>query len=80
MIKASILAGSIMAFTRSLGETGATQAVVSSANTAPVYIVTLINKQHAYYTAALACIILIVVSFIFMLSLRYVTRRSKGAN
>jgi thiamine transport system permease protein len=80
MIKASILAGSIMAFTRSLGETGATQAVVASANTAPVYIVALISKQHAYYTAGLACIVLIVVSFLFMLSLRYVTHRTKGAN
>ena len=80
MIKASILAGSIMAFTRSLGETGATQAVVASANTAPVYIVALISKQHAYYTAGLACIVLIVVSFVFMLGLRYITRRKTGAS
>ena len=66
-----------MAFTRSLGETGATQAVVASAITAPVYIVNLISKQHAYYTAALACIVLIVVSYVFMLSLRLATRRKK---
>jgi thiamine transport system permease protein len=80
MIKASILAGSIMAFTRSLGETGATQAVVASANTAPVFIVALISKQHAYYTAALACIVLIAVSFVFMLGLRFITRRKSEAN
>ncbi|HNU35678.1 MAG TPA: iron ABC transporter permease, partial [Methanomassiliicoccales archaeon] len=73
----SILAGAIMAFTRSLGETGATQAVVASAKTAPVYIVDLIRLQteSGYYTAGLACIVLIIVSFVFMLALRYVTNR-----
>ncbi len=77
MIKSSILAGAIMAFTRSLGETGATQAVVASAKTAPVYIVDLIRLQTAsgYYTAGLACIVLIIVSFMFMLALRYITNR-----
>jgi len=77
MIKGSILAGAIMAFTRSLGETGATQAVVASAQTAPVYIVNLIKLQTAsgYYTAGLACIVLIIVSFVFMLALRYITNR-----
>ncbi len=77
MIKSSILAGAIMSFTRSLGETGATQAVVASAITAPVYIVELI-KTEAFYTAGLACIVLIIVSYVAMLSLRYVTngRRS----
>jgi len=78
MIKGSILAGAIMAFTRSLGETGATQAVVASAVTAPVYIVKLI-KSEAFYTAGLACIVLIIVSYVAMLALRYVTngRRSR---
>ncbi|HUT26733.1 MAG TPA: ABC transporter permease subunit [Methanomassiliicoccales archaeon] len=78
MIKGSILAGAIMAFTRSLGETGATLAVVSNANTAPVYIVNLIYAG-GYYTAGLACIVLIVVSYIAMLTLRYITngRRSR---
>ncbi|MHC1681030.1 MAG: ABC transporter permease [Methanomassiliicoccales archaeon] len=77
IIKSSILAGAIMAFTRSLGETGATQAVVASARTAPVYIVDLIKLQTAsgYYTAGLACIVLIIVSFVFMLALRYITNR-----
>jgi thiamine transport system permease protein len=77
MVKSSILAGAIMAFTRSLGETGATQAVVANAQTAPVYIVDLINLETAagYYSAGLACIMLIVISFLFMLALRYVTNR-----
>lgn len=73
MIKGSILAGAIMAFTRSLGETGATLAVVANANTAPVYIVNLVNQQ-SYYLAAMACIILIIISYVFMLLLRRFTR------
>lgn len=79
MIKSSILAGSIMAFTRSLGETGATQAVVSDVVTAPVYIVELVQGQE-YYLAGLACIFLIVVSYAAMLFLRYLTRKRKEAS
>jgi len=75
MVKPAILAGAIMAFTRSLGETGATLAVVPEAITAPVYIVSLIKDYHAYYQAGLACIILIAVSYTAMLSMRFVTRR-----
>ncbi len=77
MIKASVLAGAIMAFTRSLGETGATIAVAgNSVNTAPVYIVNLINAEQ-FYMAALTCIVLIVVSFAFMLALRGITRKRR---
>jgi thiamine transport system permease protein len=74
MIKTSILAGAIMAFTRSLGETGATLAVVANANTAPVYIVNLIQADQ-FYTAGLACIVLIIVSYVFMVLLRIITKR-----
>ncbi|NLK26332.1 MAG: iron ABC transporter permease [Euryarchaeota archaeon] len=73
VIKSSILAGAIMAFTRSLGETGATLAVVANANTAPVYIVNLVNSQ-SYYLAALACIILILISYVSMLLMRHFAR------
>jgi len=50
---------------------------VASARTAPVYIVDLIKLQTAsgYYTAGLACIVLIIVSFVFMLALRFITNR-----
>jgi thiamine transport system permease protein len=75
-IKFSILAGAIMAFTRSLGETGATLAVVQNANTVPVYIVNLV-KSGSYYPAALACIVLIVISFMTMMLMRYITSRAK---
>jgi len=78
IVKSSILAGAIMMFTRSLDETGATMAVVPEAVTAPVYIVTLVGRL-AYYEAALACIVLIVVSYTAMLALRYLTLRVKVA-
>ncbi|MDW5563833.1 MAG: ABC transporter permease subunit [Methanomassiliicoccus sp.] len=78
LIKGSILAGAIMAFTRSLGETGATQAILgNNAQTAPVFIVSLV-KSNAFFQAGLACIILIVVSYIFMLMLRYITKRKEA--
>lgn len=76
MIKPSILAGAIMAFTRSLGETGATLAVSPEAITAPVYIVRLIKDYQAYYQAGLACIILIAISYCAMLLLRYITKKA----
>ncbi len=75
-IKFSILAGAIMAFTRSLGETGATLAVVKDANTVPVYIVGLV-KVGSYYPAALACIVLIAITFITMMVMRYITRKAE---
>jgi thiamine transport system permease protein len=65
-----------MAFTRSLGETGATRAVVEGANTAPNFIVNLV-QAHDYYSAALACIVLIVISYAFMLALRYMVRKRR---
>jgi len=75
-LKFSILAGAIMAFTRSLGETGATLAVVRNANTVPVYIVGLVRSGE-YYPAALACIALIAISFLTMMLMRYITRRAQ---
>ena len=73
-IKFSILAGAIMAFTRSLGETGATLSVVKNANTVPVYIVNLV-KVESYYPAALACLVLIIITFITMLIMGYIAKR-----
>jgi ABC-type sulfate transport system permease component len=56
-IKGSVLAGAVMGFTRSVGETGATLAV-SSLETAPVYIVNQIKVQN-YSVAAMATLLLI---------------------
>lgn len=74
MVKASVLAGAIMTFTRSLGETGATLAVSPKAITAPVYIVELI-RSGSFYQAGLASIILIIVSFLIVLVMRRMTTR-----
>ncbi len=78
VIKPAILAGSIMAFTRSVGETGATQAVSPQAVTAPVYIVNLLNaKTGNFYLAALSVSILTVVSAVAMLGMRYAVKRAR---
>lgn len=77
-IRPAILAGSIMAFTRSLGETGATQAVSTSTETIPILIVNLIIKTKDYYPAALAQLVLLFVSFAAILGLRLVLERRKG--
>jgi len=74
IIKSSIVAGAILAFTRSLGETGATIAISNSVSTVPVYIMGLINKGN-YSEAALCSIILIVICFILMFAVRMVTNR-----
>ena len=74
IIKSSIIAGAILAFTRSLGETGATLAIDRSANTVPVYIINLLDAgQHS--EAAFCSIILIAICFVFMLVLRLVINR-----
>ena len=74
IIQSSIVAGAILAFTRSLGETGATVAISSSVNTVPVYIMSLINKNH-YSEAAFCSIILIAICFVFMLIVRLMVSR-----
>ena len=66
-IKGSILAGAVMAFTRSVGETGATLAV-SSLQTAPVYIVNQITASTPNYgLAALATLLLTAIGYIFIM-------------
>ncbi len=65
-IKGSILAGAVMAFTRSVGETGATSAV-SSLQTAPVYIVNQIKVVN-YGLAALATLLLTVIGYLFIIT------------
>src|SRR5437867_2420215 len=78
VIKPAILAGSIMAFTRSVGETGATLAVSPQAITAPVFIVNLLNvKTGNFYLAGLSVGILTLVSAGAMMSMRYFTRRAR---
>jgi thiamine transport system permease protein len=76
LTKYSILSGAIIVFTRSISETGATLAVVTSLQTAPVVIVNWV-KQVVPATPSdigLGCGILILLSLGILLTLRLVTR------
>ncbi len=77
LIKNGLIAGSIMVFTRSLGETGATVVVMGLVRTIPVTIVDWVEAMELE-AAAFASFILIVLSFILILILRRVTGKEKG--
>ncbi|MHA1995042.1 MAG: ABC transporter permease [Candidatus Hodarchaeales archaeon] len=77
VIKFSIIAGAIMSFTRSVGETGATLAVSPSSTTAPVFIVNLIKNDQNYFLAALTTLILIFISSLLIFTLRASISRAK---
>jgi thiamine transport system permease protein len=76
LTKYSILSGAIMVFTRSVSETGATVAVVSSLKTAPVVIVDWVRNPalHSPLEVGLAAGILVLLSFVILFLLRLVTR------
>jgi thiamine transport system permease protein len=80
LTKYSILSGAIMVFTRSISETGATLAVVSTLQTAPVVIVNWV-KQVVPATPSeigLGCGILILLSLVILLLLRLATRGKRS--
>ena len=76
LTKYSILSGAIMVFTRSVSETGATVAVVTSLRTAPVVIVDWVKHKvpATPLEIGLGCGLLILFSFIILFGLRLVTR------
>ncbi len=80
LTKYSILSGAIMVFTRSVSETGATVAVTTTLQTAPVVIVNWVKalmKQQQVATSSeigLGCGYLILLSFIILLALRLMVR------
>ncbi len=76
IIHSAVIAGGILAFTRSLGETGATISISSKVNTVPIYITNLVS-DGLYSEAAICSMILIFICFAMMLALRIVTGRSK---
>jgi thiamine transport system permease protein len=79
LTKYSLLSGAIMVFTRSVSETGATLAVSSNLQTAPVLLVNWI-KQNVPATGldiALASGFLVLFSFIILLVLRLVVGREE---
>jgi ABC-type sulfate transport system permease component len=79
LTKYSILSGAIMVFTRSVSETGATLAVSTNLQTAPVVIVNWVKGvvPETPLDIGLGCGILIVLSFIILLVLRLITRKGK---
>ncbi len=74
--KYSILSGAIMVFTRSVSETGATIAVVTSLRTAPVVIVEWVKGTVPANSLeiGLGAGILVMLSFLILFLLRLVTR------
>jgi len=76
LTKYSILSGAIMVFTRSVSETGATVAVVTSLRTAPVVIVEWVKGTVTANSLeiGLGAGILVVLSFLILFLLRFVTR------
>jgi thiamine transport system permease protein len=68
-IKNGIIAGMIAAFTRSLGETGATLVVMGADRTIPVLIVDWV-EENAWAAAALASVLVIILSALLLLLLR----------
>jgi thiamine transport system permease protein len=86
LTKYSILSGAIIVFTRSVSETGATLAVSSHLQTAPVLLVNWVNSLlHNTpiagvnsLTVGLACGFLIVFSFVILFVLRLLTRKGKA--
>jgi len=76
LTKYSILSGAIMVFTRSVSETGATLAVVTTLQTAPVAIVNWVRQVVPATPSeiGLGCGILVLLSFAILLVLRLLTR------
>ncbi|MBM4401477.1 MAG: ABC transporter permease subunit, partial [Crenarchaeota archaeon] len=76
LTKYSILSGAIMVFTRSVSETGATLAVRTNLQTAPVVIVDWVKGvvPATSLEIGLGCGLLVLLSFLILLLLRFVTR------
>ena len=76
LTKYSILSGAIIVFTRSMSETGATAAVASTLQTAPLIIVNWVKGKVSAtpLEIGLGCGILILFSFIFLLVLRFISK------
>ena len=74
LTKYSILSGAIMVFTRSVSETGATLAVVTKLQTAPVVLVNWVTQKAPSLRIGLGCGFLIFFSFIILLALRLIVK------
>ena len=74
LMKEGLIAGSILAFTRSLGETGATIILSGLVETAPILIVGF-RRQLELPSASLLAGILIAISLLLLFSIKFLSRR-----
>ncbi|MFW9989072.1 MAG: ABC transporter permease [Candidatus Odinarchaeota archaeon] len=74
LMKEGLIAGAILAFTRSLGETGATIILSGLVETAPILIVGY-RRQLELPSASLLAGILIVISLLLLFSIKFITRK-----
>ncbi len=74
LIREGLIAGAILAFTRSLGETGATMICAGLIETAPLVVVGL-RKQLQLPTASFLSLILITISLILLVIVKLIARR-----
>lgn len=77
LTKYSIFSSAVMVLTRSVAETGATVAVVTDLQTAPVLLVNWINQSAIYSpsTVGLGILFLVLLAFISLLGFRLALRR-----
>jgi thiamine transport system permease protein len=75
-IKQGIIAGCIMVFTRSLGETGATIVVMGNVRTIPVLIVDWVEAN--FYPSAIFASVLIIIFGAFLIFLLRITIKNRG--
>lgn len=76
MMKEGLIAGAVLAFTRSLGETGATIILSGLVETAPIMIVGF-RRQLELPSASLLAGILIAISLILLFSIKFLTRKTR---
>ncbi|MFW9901642.1 MAG: ABC transporter permease, partial [Candidatus Thorarchaeota archaeon] len=74
MMKEGLIAGAVLAFTRSLGETGATIILSGLVETAPIMIVGF-RRQLEIPSASLLAGILIAISLLLLFSIKFLTRK-----
>jgi thiamine transport system permease protein len=75
-LRSGLIAAAIMTFTRSMSETGATIICMGIERTIPVLLVDFFEAS-TFPAAAFAATILIVISFLLLILLRFITQRGK---
>jgi len=79
LIREGLIAGAILAFTRSLGETGATMICAGLVETAPILVVGL-RKQLQLPTASFLSLVLILFSLALLITVKIIARRKTATS